>query len=254
MSFREGWPGSVFFGWLCDGGLGGEPLVEGDVEREELFFPVEGVDHLDVELGVFEGWVIEGADVVEEVAGEGAVSVDDGALEAEVVVVLRDFFVDRRVVDGDGRDGRGHGDFGAADVAYGEEDAVDVVVGGGGDDVVVGGDELDAGVVEGEGGVAVVGEDDADGEEAVLDVGEAEERAVFGIVAGVGGDGDFFVGVGVEGGVLGGGLDGGGLPLFFGVEGDCQEAGGYEERGNLRNWRNLQGSLGLHGQVDYHLG
>ncbi len=88
----------------------------------------------------------------------------------------------------------------------GEETAVDVVVGGGGDLVVVGGDELDAGVVEGEGGVAVVGDDDADGEHAVLDVGEAEEVAVLGVVAGVGGDGDVLVGVGVEGGVLSGGF------------------------------------------------
>ena len=42
---------------------------------------------------------------------------------------------------------------------------------GGGDLVVVGGDELHAGVFEGEGGVAVVGDDDADGDEAVGDVG-----------------------------------------------------------------------------------
>ena len=91
----------------------------------------------------------------------------------------------------------------------GEEAAVDVVVGGGGDLVVVGGDELDAGVVEGEGGVAVVGEDDADGDEAVLDVGQAEEVAVLGVVAGVGGDGDVLVGMGVEGGVLVGGFGGG---------------------------------------------
>ena len=38
------------------------------------------------------------------------------------------------------------------------------------------------------------------GMRAVLDVGEAEEVAVFGLGAGVGGDGDVIVGVGVEGG------------------------------------------------------
>jgi len=37
----------------------------------------------------------------------------------------------------------------------------------------------------------------------VLDVGQAEEGAGFGIVAGFGGDGDMLVGVGVVGGVLG---------------------------------------------------
>ena len=66
--------------------------------------------------------------------------------------------------------------------------------------------------------VAVVGDDDADGQEAVLDVGQAEEAAVLGIVAGVGGDGDVLVGVGVEGGVLGGGL--GGRGFFVGGVGD----------------------------------
>ncbi len=75
-----------------------------------------------------------------------------------------DLFVDGVVVDGDGDEG----DLGARGAAGGEEAAVDVVEGGGGDLVVVGGDELDADVVERERGVAVVGDDDADGDEAVL--------------------------------------------------------------------------------------
>lgn len=81
----------------------------------------------------------------------------------------------------------------------------------------------------------------------MLDVGEAEEVAVFGVVAGFGGYGDLFVGVGVEGGVLGGGF-GGRRFLFPGVERCCEEAGGYQERGKLGE------AVGLHGQVDYHLG
>ena len=51
--------GLVFLGWVGGGGLGGEPFVQGDGEGEELFFAVCGVDHLDVELGVFEGGVVE---------------------------------------------------------------------------------------------------------------------------------------------------------------------------------------------------
>ncbi len=125
--------------------------------------------------------------------------------EAEVGVVLGDLLVDGGVVDGDGDEG----DLGAHGGAGGEEAAVDVLEGGGGDDVVVGGDELDADVVEGERVVGVVGDDDADGDEAVLEVGEAEEAAVFGVEAGIGGDGDVLVGVGVEADVLGGGFDGG---------------------------------------------
>ena len=67
------------------------------------------MDHLDVELGAFEGWVVELADVVEEIAGESAVGVDGGAVEAEVGVVLGDLLVDGLVVDGDRGQGSGRG-------------------------------------------------------------------------------------------------------------------------------------------------
>jgi len=58
----------------------------------------------------------------------------------------------------------------------------------------------------------------------VLDVREAEELAVFGVVAGVGGNGEVLVGVSVEGGVLVGWFWG---RSFFvgGVEAGCKEAG-----------------------------
>jgi len=226
--------------------VGGQPLVERDVEGEEVGFGIEGVDHLDVELGVFEGGVVEAADVVEEVSGEGGMRVDDGALEAEVVIVLGDLLVDGWVVDSDGGNGGGHGDLGALGAFEGEENAVEVLVGSGGEDVVVGGDELDAGVVEGEGAVTVVGDDDADGEEAVLDIGEAEEVAVAGLGAGIGGDGDVLVLVGVEGEILRGGLGGwGGLFLLGeGVGGDeegCEE--GEKRQGDSEARRGHGGSL-----------
>lgn len=176
----------------------GEPAVEGDGEGEEVLLAVEGVDHLYVEFGALQGRVGEFFDIVEEVAGEGGVGVDDGSLEAEVVLVLEDLLVDGGVVDGDGGDGRGHGDLGAVDAFHGEEAAVEVVVCGGGDDVVVGGDELEAGVVEGESAVAIVGNDDADGDEAMLDVWQAEETTVFRVVARFSGDGDMLRWVGVE--------------------------------------------------------
>ena len=72
------------------------------------------------------------------------------------------------------------------------------------------------------GGVAVVGDDDADGQEAVRDVGETEEFAVLDVVAGFGGYGDVLVGVGVEGGVLVGGF--GRAGLFFVGEGGLVRA------------------------------
>lgn len=182
------------------------------------------MDHFDVELGAFEGLVVELADVVEEIASESAVGVDGGGGEAEVGIVLGYFLFEGLVVKSDGREWHGQGNLPAFGAFGGEEAALDVVIGGGGDDVVVGGDELDAGFVEEYGSVAVVGEDDADGDEAVLDVGEAEEGAVARIVAGVGGDGEVLVGVGVEGCVLVRGLGGG--SLFVSGEGRGREEAG----------------------------
>ena len=170
-----------------------------------------------------EGGVVEALDVVEEVARKGGVGVDDGSLEAEVVVVLRDALVDGGALDGKGIKRDAHG----LCAVQGEEAAVDLVLGGGGKGVVGGGDELEAGVVELEGAVAVVGDDDANGQEAVLDVGQAEEAALFGVVARVGGDGDALAGVGVVGGVLGGGLGRRCGAVAGGAGGEAEE-GGYD--------------------------
>lgn len=82
----------------------------------------------------------------------------------------------------------------------------------------------------------------------MLDIRETEEVAVLGVVAGVGGDGEFFVGMGVEGGVLVGGFGWGGFFLLFGVAGSRQDAESYYEGRNCRD------AIGLHGLVDYHLG
>jgi hypothetical protein len=40
---------------------------------------VEGVDHLDVQLCMFQRWIVEVLDVIKEVAGQRGVGVDDGA-------------------------------------------------------------------------------------------------------------------------------------------------------------------------------
>ena len=212
-----------------------------------MLLVVQGVDIFDVERGVLKGWIVDGADVVEQVAGQGGVGVDDGPGEAEVVVVFGDLLVDGGVVDGDGRNGRGHRDSRSSCGFHGEEAAIDFFFGGGWEDFIVGGDELDADVVEREGGVAVVGKDDADGDEGVLDVGESEEVAVFRVGAGIGGDGEFFVRVSVEGGILVGGFCRGSF-FLFGLE-----RGGKEAEGNCEK-RNCGDPIGLHGQVDYHLG
>jgi hypothetical protein len=146
---------------------------------------------------------------------------DGGGFEAEVIVVLGDLLVDGALFERNG----GEGDLGSVGRFEGEKAAVDVVEGGGGNLVVVGGDELHADLVEVERGVGVVGDDDADGDEGVADVGEAEEVAVGGFSAGVDGDGDVIGGVGDEGGIFGGGTCRGSL-LCEGERRGCEEAEG----------------------------
>ncbi len=90
---------------------------------------------------------------------------------------------------------RDHRNLGAHGGASGEETAVDVVVGCGGNLIVVGRDELDAGIVKRQRGIAVVGEDDADGDKTMRDIGQAEEVTVSGFIAGLGRDGDVFAGM-----------------------------------------------------------
>ena len=61
----------------------------------------------------------------------------------------------------------------------------------------------------------------------MLDVRQAEEGALFGVVAGVGGDGEALAGMGVVGGVLGGGL-GRRCGSVAGGAGGEAEQGGYD--------------------------
>lgn len=162
------------------------------------------MDHFDVKLRVLERGIVEIFDVVEQVSVKRGVGADGGGLEAEVVIVVGDFLVDGGAVDGDGD----QWDVDRLGAVQGEDAAIDVVLGGGRNLVVVGGDELHARVFEGDRAVRIVGEDDADREKAVLDVGQAKEGAEFGVVAGLGGDGDVLVGVSILRGVLGCGFSG----------------------------------------------
>jgi 3-deoxy-D-manno-octulosonic-acid transferase len=234
----------LFLGVGGFGGLlriGGEPLVKREGEGEELLrgtFVVGGFDLFDVEFGAPHDRVVEAAGVVEDVAGAGAVRGDGGRGEAEVGVVVEDLLIDGLVVDGDGDDGQ----LGAGRVLAVEEAAVEIVVAGGGFLASVGGEELDADVVERERLVAVVGDDDADGQEAVRDVGQAEKLTVLFLLAGVGCDGDVLVGVGLVEGVLGGGLD---------RRRGARLVGGDGGRGQQEQDRH-EFAERAHGWVDYH--
>jgi 3-deoxy-D-manno-octulosonic-acid transferase len=207
------------------------------------------------EEGRVAGRGVGALDVVEEVAGDGGVGGDGGGLEAEVVVVEGDVFVDVFFADGDG-DGEAEGEAGAGGGLHGEEAALEIFGGGGGDGVVVGVDEDDTGVVEGEGELGVVSDDDADGEHVVVEVFEAEGWGVFG-VAGLGGDGDVLEGVGVVQGVLRGGEWRESFAGFFGVSGegeggekeDAEEgAAGGDGHGSIILWEVMQGNEGGFGR------
>lgn len=212
--------------------LGGCGCVGGWLEED--LKAVEGLvggspaDLAELDGGAFEDGRIGVADVVVEPAGDGAVGRDGGGLEAEVAVVGEDLFVDGLPMVGDGRKRRGQRNLCAFDGLEGEEAALEVVVGGSVFGVVVGGDEEDARIVEGERLRGVVGDDDANGHEAVGEVVETGVgRGLFG-VAGEGGDGDVLVGVRVVRGVLCGGEWRRGLAGFVGVRGQrgCGESEG----------------------------
>ena len=143
-------------------GLGGEPGVEGEgegVELDTLGVGVRVMDLFEVELAVLEDGIVDAASVIEDVAGAGAVGGYDGGGEAEVGVVVDDFLVYGLFFEGVGDEG----DLGSLGGAAGEEATVEIFVGGGGFLASVGGSELDADVIEDEGLIAIVGDDDADG-------------------------------------------------------------------------------------------
>ena len=214
--------GLVLSGGSAGGGSCGHGGDQLDFEAVEGFVGGSPADFAELEGCSFEDGFVEVADVVVEPAGGGRMRGDGGGLEAEVSVVGEDLFVDGRVMDGDGWDGRGHGDAGAADGLELEEAALQIVVGGGVLGDVAGGDEEDAGVVERERLRGVVRDDDADGHEAVAEVVEAGVgRGVF-AVAGVGGDGDVLVGMGVVAGILGSGERRPGFARLVGARGECE--------------------------------
>ena len=211
--------------------------LEGDFEALELFVGGGPADLAELECGAFEDGRVEVVRVVEEPAGDGGVGSDGGGFEAEVDVVGDDLLIDGPGMVGDGREGCGQWDLGAFDLLHFEEAALEVVVGGGVFGVVVTGDEHDAGVVEVDGLVGVVGDDDADGKEAVGEVVEACVGRGLGCVAGVGGDGDVLGGVGLVRGVLRGGERRRDLARLVGVRGGAEQEKWEEGREAARHAR-----------------
>jgi hypothetical protein len=186
-------------------GFGLKVFVEGDFEVEELG-AVGVAEGAEIEFGAFEG-VVELGDVVKEEAGAGGVGLDDDGSIFELAEVGFDVLVAGFRLELDGGERAGQRNFAAFALFAGHE-ALDVLGFGGLDFVPGGGLEQDAGVAEVDGAVAVVGDDEADGHDAVSEVVDAEEGfLLFGVVW-LGGDSDLLVVVNFDGGEGGGGLHG----------------------------------------------
>lgn len=173
--------------------------------------------HLHVEFGPAEWRVVEVSDVVEEEAVGAGVRRDDGLGEGEVLVVVKNFFVDGRGAVSDGC----AGDALLLDVVEAEEAAVQLFGRGRGELGAVGGDELDADLIQVQRRVAVIGNDEADGQDAVTAVVEPEEVALFASVEWLGGYGDVLFLVRFVRDVGRGGEDG--WRFFFSCESRCGE-------------------------------
>jgi hypothetical protein len=107
--------------------------------------------------------------------------------------------------------------------ADGGEGAAEIVEGEGGGFSAVAGDELEAGVVEEDGSIAVIGEDDEDGKDGVPEHVGMEERGLLRGVIGVGGEGYLFIGVGI--------MEGEGAGWNQRGHGEVPGEGGEDERG-----------------------
>ena len=119
------------------------------------------------------------------------------------------------------RDGKWQGRVG---VGAGIGDAaVDVFGRSGGEFGVVGGDEFHVDVGDGDGLVAVVGHDEEDGQESVFVKVHGEYLRFVRRIVGVGGEGDFLVGMVVVRGIGIGGVSCGSYKIFGGEGGDCAQ-------------------------------
>ncbi len=143
--------------------------------------------------------------IVEEEAGARGVRLDGDGAVFEFREVLLDLLVQVFAFSADLY--RADGDF-AARVGGAVERALGIARLGGGNFVAGGGDEVDARVVEGDGRVAFVGDDDADGDDVGGGIVNAEDGGLRLGVIGIDRDGEMVVGVALECRVLVGGLRG----------------------------------------------
>ena len=194
----------------------GHPLEAFPVLLFQLNFKVHQlgafrvVDAGDVEVCAFQGRV-DVFDVEEEKSGLGGAGFDGAGGELGGFDLVA-FFLTERAFHFFLRDGEREGMSVGVRIAQAAED----VFGGDGSEFgASGGGKGDLHVGDGDGLVAVVGNDEEDGKQAVLLKVDGEDFCFAGRVVGIGGDGDFFGGVIVVRGIGSGGM-GFGLDEVFG--------------------------------------
>jgi len=140
--------------------------------------------------------LVKVGDVVEEVTVDRGVGRNGGGLEAEVLIVVDYFFVDILFADRDG-DRQTERQACAGGTLDTEQGALEIVVGSGGDAGTVGRDEVDAGIVEVHRKIAIVSDDNVDGQHAVVGILQPKIRC--GLLGGarLGGYGDVLILVGI---------------------------------------------------------
>jgi 3-deoxy-D-manno-octulosonic-acid transferase len=209
---------------------------------------LEGVEHLagdgktnlaEFERGVREHRLVDAGHIVEEIAGDSGVRLDGGRLEAEVRVVGEDLFVDGVLAVRDrNRDRQRQRDLRSYSGFQREENALHVVDRRRGENGVVGRDEVDAGIVEVDGEVGIIGDDDADGHQAVIEVVEPRVRAILFRVAGDGGDGDVLLVVRILHLVLVRGQRRLGLARLVGKRSNAEEEQNGQKDAGTQHWFN----------------
>ena len=170
-------------------------LVYRDFEVEELI-TIGIAELVQVQLSALER-MIELRHVVEEKAGAGGVRFDDKGLVLELVEVFLNVFVTGFRLHLDGWERAGDGDLLAFPLGAGHE-ALDVFGFGGLNAIAAGRVEEDARVAQRDGAVAIVGDDEADGHDAVTEVVNAENGFLLARVVGFDGNGDVFFLMGLD--------------------------------------------------------
>uniref|UniRef100_E6PYS4 Uncharacterized protein n=1 Tax=mine drainage metagenome TaxID=410659 RepID=E6PYS4_9ZZZZ len=184
---------------------GRKVFIEGNFEIKKLF-PVGVAKGVEIERRAAER-IAEAVNVIEKKSGLGSVWSDSQSGEFKGVKICLDFLVDVLVLQMKTRNRAGHGDMGATAAGIGQT-ALNILGFGSLDAVSRSGDEENARFFERDGPVAIVGDDEPDGQDAVSEIIHAKKFDLRGGIVRLGGDGQMFIRVNLDGGKISGRLHG----------------------------------------------